>query len=150
MTTDRAALLARIAENQQAMALAMVRQRLEQLLESRLSAARLHALVVLDALGPQAAGDLARALDVSAATVTGLVDGLVAAGLAERRPDPDDGRARIVHATPAGVQAWRDAVIGPTAIDDEILARLTDDDLELLSRASDVMRRAVTGSTGAD
>lgn len=148
MTADRDGLLAHIADNQQAMALAMVRHRLERLLEGRLTASRLHALVVLDSTGPQAAGDLARALNVSAATVTGLVDGLVREGLAERRPDPADGRARIVHATSAGIQAWRDAVLGPTAIDDDVLARLTDDDLRLLSRASDVMRRAVTEATG--
>lgn len=148
MTTDRDALLAHIAENQQAMALAMVRHRLQRLIDVRLTAGRLHALVVLDAHGPQAAGDLARALNVSPATVTGLVDGLVREGLAERRPDPADGRARIVHATPAGVQAWRDAVLGPTAIDDDVLARLTDDDLTLLSRATDAILRAVSDVTG--
>lgn len=144
---DRESLLAQIAENQQAMALAMVRHRLQHLLEVRMTAGRLHALVVLDATGPQPAGDLARALGISAATATGLVDGLVRDGLAERRPDPADGRARIVHATEAGVAAWRDAILGPTAIDDDVLSRLTDDDLATLLRASTALRRAVTDVT---
>lgn len=146
---ERDALLAQIADNQQAMALAMVRHKLARLLEVRMTAGRVHALVVLDALGPQLAGDLARALGISAATATGLVDGLVRDGLAERRPDPDDGRARVVHATPEGIQAWRDAILGPTAIDDDVLSRLTDEDLRLLTRATDIVRRAVTDVTAS-
>jgi hypothetical protein len=34
--------------------------------------------------------------------MTRIVDGLIAAGLAERRPDPRDGRASEIAATPAG------------------------------------------------
>lgn len=147
MTSDRDALLARIAENQQAMAMAMVKHRLQRILEVHLTAGRLHALVVLDAHGPQPAGDLARALGISAATATGLVDGLVREGFAERRADPDDGRARIVHVTEAGVAAWRDAVLGPTAIDEDVLSRLHGDDLQVLERATSALRRAVTDVT---
>ncbi|WP_420114009.1 MarR family winged helix-turn-helix transcriptional regulator [Pseudactinotalea sp.] len=144
---ERSALLTSIADNQQAMALAMVGHRLERLLETRMTAGRLHALVVLDVHGPQPAGDLARALGISAATVTGLVDGLVREELAERRPDPADGRSRVVHATEAGIAAWRDAVLGPTAIDDEVLSRLSSDDLRLIARATEVIRQAVTDVT---
>lgn len=147
MTSDRDALLADIAENQQAMAMAMVRHRLQRILEVHLTASRLHALVVLDAHGPQPAGDLARALGISGATATGLVDGLVREGFAERRADPDDGRARVVHATKAGIAAWRDAVLGPTAIDQDVLSRLSDAELELLARATSTIRRAVTDVT---
>lgn len=147
---DRAALLAAIAENQQAMALTMVKHRLQRLLDTHLTAGRLHALVVLDAHGPQPAGDLARALGITASTVTGLVDGLVRDGLAQRRPDPDDGRSRVVHATEAGVNAWRDAVLGPTAIDEDALSRLSGEDLQLLVRATEIIRRAVTDVTDPD
>jgi DNA-binding MarR family transcriptional regulator len=141
-------MLGRIAENQQAIALAMATHRLQRLLDTRLTAGRLHALVVLDAQGPQPSGDLARTLGISAATATGLVDGLVRDGLAERRADPDDGRARVVHPTDAGVKAWRAAILGPTAIDGDVLDRLTDEDLDLLLRATEVIRRAVTDVTG--
>ena len=146
----RDALLARIAENQRAMAMAMVEHRLQRILQTRLTAGRLHALVVLDAHGPQLAGDLARALGISAATATGLIDGLVREGLAERREDPSDGRARVVHATEAGIAAWRDAVLGPTEIDADVLDRVSDDELELLARATGIIRRAVTDVTGPD
>lgn len=144
---DRANLLAAIAENHEAIAATMVKHRLQRLLDTHLSAARLHALVVLEMHGPQPAGDLARALGVSAASVTGLVDGLEKAGFAERRPDPDDGRSRVVHATATGVAAWRDAVLGPTEIDTGILDHLSDDELALIARAAAVLRRAVTDVT---
>lgn len=147
---DRRALLARIAEHQQAVAVATVGHRLDRMLDTRLTAGRLHALVVLDTRGPQPAGDLARALGVSAATTTGLVDGLVRDGLAERHSDPEDGRARVIHATPAGVQAWRDAILGPTAVDGDVLSRLSDDELALLERASAVLRRVVTEVTESE
>lgn len=146
----RATLLAAIAENHEAVASSMVKHRLQRLLDTHLSAARLHALVVLEVNGPQPAGDLARALGVSAATVTGLVDGLEKAGLAERRTDPDDGRSRIVHVTAAGVAAWRDAVLGPTELDASVLDRLSDDDLALIARAGAALRRAVTDVTESD
>jgi DNA-binding MarR family transcriptional regulator len=146
-TSERAALLARIASDQESMAMAMITHRLERLFANKLTAGQLHALVVLDTAGPQPASDLARALAISGATATGLVDRLVRDGLAERRPDPDDGRARVVHVTAAGVAAWRDALLGPTAIDKDVLARLSDDDLRLLARATEVMRRAVSDVT---
>lgn len=147
---DRRTRLARIAEHQRAVAVAMAGHRLDRVLETRLTAGRLHALVVLDTQGPQPAGDLARALGVSAATTTGLVDGLVRDGFVERHADPDDGRSRVIHATPAGVQAWRDAILGPTAIEGDVLSRLSDDELALLERASAVLRRVVTEVTEGD
>lgn len=146
-TTERSALLAQISSDQEAMVLAMVAHRLQRIVTVRLTAGQLHALVVLDTAGPQPASELARALGISGATATGLVDRLVRDGLVERRPDPDDGRARIVHATPAGVAAWRDALLGPTAVDDELLALLTDEDLRLLARATETIRRAVSEIT---
>ncbi|WP_219412562.1 MarR family winged helix-turn-helix transcriptional regulator [Pseudonocardia nigra] len=55
---------------------------------------QLRVLVLLAADGPLAQGDLAQALGVGLATVTGLVDRLVARGLVERREDPQDRRVR--------------------------------------------------------
>lgn len=149
-TTERDALLAQITSHQEAMVLAMVAHRLQRIVSVRLTAGQLHALVVLDTEGPQPASDLARALGISGATATGLVDRLVRDGLAERRPDPDDGRSRIVHATAAGVAAWRAALLGPTSIDEEVLSRLSDDDLRLLAQAVQTMHRAVSEITSGD
>jgi DNA-binding MarR family transcriptional regulator len=53
--------------------------------------------------GPLRLGALADLVGATDPTVSRAVDGLEAAGLAERRSDPDDRRAVIVAATPAGI-----------------------------------------------
>ena len=55
--------------------------------------------------------DAAAALHLAPNTVSTLVGGLVAAGLLDRRPDPDDRRATQLHLTPAAttrLRRWRD------------------------------------------
>ena len=54
-------------------------------------------------------GDLATWEGVRAPTMTRIVDGLVVDGYAERIPDPADGRACLVRATPAGIDVLRGA-----------------------------------------
>jgi DNA-binding MarR family transcriptional regulator len=51
---------------------------------------------------PVRLGELATRIAVSDPTASRAVDGLVAAGLAARVPDPDDRRAVRIDATPAG------------------------------------------------
>lgn len=145
--TDRATLLAGIARDHEAMALAMVAHRLQQIFAVRLTAGQLHALIVLDTVGPQPASELARMLAISGATATGLVDRLVRDGLAQRRADPHDGRSRVVHVTEAGVAAWRSALLGPSSIDADVLTRLTDEELEQLGGGIAAVRRAIAEVT---
>lgn len=66
-----------------------------------LSASELHSLrhLASGAMGP---GELARALGITSAASSGVVDRLVAHGLVQRRPHPDDGRRTEVHITPTG------------------------------------------------
>jgi DNA-binding MarR family transcriptional regulator len=59
--------------------------------------------------GPIRVGDLATWEGVRAPTMTRIVDGLVIDGYAERIPDPADGRACLVRATPAGIDVLRGA-----------------------------------------
>jgi DNA-binding MarR family transcriptional regulator len=74
-----------------------------------LTPARLSALSVLVFGGPSTLGALAAAEGVAGPTMTRIVDGLAGAGLAERRPHPDDGRAVEIAATSRGQQLMRDA-----------------------------------------
>jgi DNA-binding MarR family transcriptional regulator len=59
-------------------------------------------LILLSTEGPLAHSDLAQALGVGLATVTGLVDRLVARGLIERVEDATDRRIRRAKLTAAG------------------------------------------------
>lgn len=72
--------------------------------EAGLTPARLSALSVLVFGGPCGLGALARAEGVAGPTMTRIVDGLVAAGLAARLPDRDDGRAVQVAPTRKGIE----------------------------------------------
>jgi DNA-binding MarR family transcriptional regulator len=74
-----------------------------------LTPARLSALSVIVFAGPRSLGALAAAEGVAGPTMTRIVDGLVAAGLAERRPDPSDGRAAVIAPTEAGESLMRAA-----------------------------------------
>jgi DNA-binding MarR family transcriptional regulator len=74
-----------------------------------LTSARLSALSVIVFAGPRSLGALAAAEGVAGPTMTRIVDGLAAAGLAERRPDPSDGRAVVIAATAAGESLMRAA-----------------------------------------
>ena len=70
--------------------------------ESGLSAARLSALSVLVFGGPTTLGQLARAEQVTAPTMSRLVSALQRDGLVERTPHADDRRAVVIGATRAG------------------------------------------------
>jgi len=65
-------------------------------------------LSILTSDGPLRVGDLARASRVSQPTMTRLQQQLVELGLAERIADPDDSRASLIAATPAGELALED------------------------------------------
>lgn len=64
-------------------------------------------------LGPQSAARLAEEIGVDRSGASRYADRLEDAGLLERRPDPDDGRATLLTLTPAGhdaVAVLRDAL----------------------------------------
>ena len=67
-----------------------------------LSISQVKLLHLLHAAGGQSVGDLAGRLGISAATASRACDGLVRAGLVERRDDPEDRRVRRLHVTDTG------------------------------------------------
>lgn len=77
--------------------------------QAGLTPARLSALSVLVFGGPRTLGALASAEGVAGPTMTRIVDGLIAEGLAERRPHPTDGRAVLIAATGGGDAVMRAA-----------------------------------------
>lgn len=78
--------------------------------------------------------DIAAALEISAPTVTRLLQRMERSGLVERGTDPDDARQAAVRLTPvgAGLAALVDHAL--TEFLDRSLARLPQDDLRELAR----------------
>ena len=77
--------------------------------QAGLTRARLSALSVLVFGGSRTLGELASAEGVAGPTMTRIVDGLIAEGLAERQPHPTDRRAVTIAATLAGETVTRAA-----------------------------------------
>lgn len=77
--------------------------------QAGLTPARLSALSVVVFAGSRSLGALAAAEGVAGPTMTRIVDGLAAAGLARRVPDPADGRAVLIEATAEGDSLMRAA-----------------------------------------
>ncbi|MDR1293955.1 MAG: MarR family transcriptional regulator, partial [Bifidobacteriaceae bacterium] len=71
--------------------------------------------------GPTRSGELASALGVSRATMTGLLDRLEQAGLVARSTDPRDARGRLATATDAGRDALRGLLETVILKDDEFV-----------------------------
>jgi DNA-binding MarR family transcriptional regulator len=76
---------------------------------SGLTPARLGSLSVLVFGGPSTLGQLARTEDVSGPTMTRIVDGLVALGLATREEHPESARQVLISPTQAGVDLMQAA-----------------------------------------
>lgn len=100
--------------------------------------------------GPQSPTELARALDISGAAVTTVIDRLTALGHASRVPNPDDRRGVIVVPSEASVgraiAALMPMIVGIDRVihefDPEQQAAIT----EYLRRVVEVYRRSMPGT----
>jgi DNA-binding MarR family transcriptional regulator len=79
-------------------------------------------------------GDLGRALDLSASSVSGLIDRMSQSGLVERVPDAQDGRASRLRLTAAGRDARKAAVRRARALNEQLRDGFTDAELEVVAR----------------
>ena len=111
--------------------------------ESGLSPARLSALSVLVFSGPRTLGELARAEQVKPPTMSRLVDGLEADGLARRKAGTKDLRQVRVEPTAKGrriLERSRRRRIHAVA---ELLASLANEDVAVLGKAADLVEHMV-------
>jgi len=106
-----------------------------------LSPARASALSVVVFGGPVTIGQLAAAEQVSAPTMTRLVIGMERDGLLRRKDDADDGRLVWLQATAKGTRILKEGRRRRVAALTADLRALPADELELLSRAADLMER---------
>lgn len=102
-------------------------------------------LSVLDTLAfngsPMRLTELTRTEQVSQPGITQLVTRLEREGLVERRPDPSDGRAVLVHITEAGRQIGRSRHDDRTRHLAPLIARLTPEQRQAITDALPALTR---------
>lgn len=107
-----------------------------------ISLIHLNVLALLEAHGPQPMSRLAESLDISVASMTGIIDRMAKRDLVERRHDAEDRRVVLVYPAAGGRQLFID-------IDDrrrkglaKLLDHLSDEDLAGLLRGHRALRTA--------
>jgi DNA-binding MarR family transcriptional regulator len=101
------------------------RELIDQALEPLGIRARTFALLAfLSHVGPISQQTLGQYAGVDASTMVALVDGLEALGVIERRRDPRDRRAYLLHLTTAGKRALETAGRLTTDVEKELLSAL--------------------------
>jgi DNA-binding MarR family transcriptional regulator len=106
--------------------------------------ARLSALSVLVFGGDRTLSDLAAAEQVSQATMSRVVDGLEASGLARRTPNPTDARSWVVHATAKGRRLMERGRAARVARMETVLRAVPAAERATVERALVLVRAALT------
>jgi DNA-binding MarR family transcriptional regulator len=108
---------------------------------SGLTAARLSALSVIVFGGPLTLGALAAAEQVRPATMSRIVAALQAAGLVTSEPNPRDGRAPLLRATPLGEKLLDEGRNRRVTVLARQLAALPPEELATLEQAAAILDR---------
>ena len=108
---------------------------------TRLTPARLSALSVIVNDGPCTGGQIAQAEQVTAPTITRILDGLEESGFITRRPSRQDRRIVEVQATDAGRTAFAEATAAQVARLAEDLGHLDSNERDLLVDALSILER---------
>lgn len=80
-------------------------------------------------------GDLIASTMVTSGTMTNRIDKLVAAGLVERTPNPEDGRGFLIGLSDKGFKLIDEAVTAHVATQERLIAALADDERDQLDDA---------------
>lgn len=141
---ERALLLADLAAMQREWEATLLPSLAERVLAIRLTTQQLKVLALL---GPAAEGDtmqqLAGTLDVSLATMSGIVDRLEAHGMVTRSPDPHDQRVRRVAATAAGLAVVRKLITTQPDFTDSPLRQVPIADLRTVTAGMRILLDAL-------
>ncbi|NUT37187.1 MAG: MarR family transcriptional regulator [Hamadaea sp.] len=141
--TSKDAVIARIIAGQRRMQMAAARDRSNPFFAVNLTMSQLKILFALRLHGGFGGQDLAHMMGVSAATMTGIVDRLVAAGYVSRREDPHDRRVRRVELTDEGGDLVDRIMTAGEAHQRRLLERLDVEDLCVVADAMEIIGRAL-------
>jgi DNA-binding MarR family transcriptional regulator len=130
---ERSTLLRRLDDVQASFDRRALTTMTEPLLSTPLTMQQLKVLTLIAAERGHATGhELAETLEVSVATMSGLVDRLVEHGMVQRSDDPADRRIRRLSVTDLGSASLRSLVTSHNTMPARVLDRLADDDLRAL------------------
>jgi DNA-binding MarR family transcriptional regulator len=104
-------------------------------LEGKGISPRDHAVLATALTGTHTQTDLARMVGLDKTTMVVTLDELEAAGLAERRPSPNDRRVRVVAVTAVGKRKVREAEAVMDRVREDVLAALPARDREVFLRS---------------
>lgn len=120
-------------------------RRLRQEAGTDLSPSQVSALATIERHGPLAPSELAERERIKRPTATRILARLVEAGLAERVPDPADGRSAIVSTSSEGRALVRRLRQRKTAYLARRMRDLSPEDRDVLARAAAVLEAMLEG-----
>ncbi|GAB3473378.1 MarR family winged helix-turn-helix transcriptional regulator [Nocardiopsis coralliicola] len=145
---ERARILREIESLNEALDQVVLHGLLQNLLSLDLTLQQLRVLTVLVTSDDGATGKgLAESFGISMATVSGILDRLVAQGVAVRTPDPDDHRVRRVRATALGTSAVQRLIVARPFRGD-VLSQLQTEDLRALEQGFRAVSEQITRMGG--
>jgi DNA-binding MarR family transcriptional regulator len=127
------------------LAIARTARRMRQEAGTGLSATLTAALATIERHGPLTPSELADVERIKRPTATRIAAALEAAGLIARAPDPSDGRASLLSASPRGRALLRRLRRRKNAYLSRRLREIDDADVEALERAAEVLERMLEG-----
>jgi DNA-binding MarR family transcriptional regulator len=148
---DRDALISRILETQRQLRRQFSENGTHPLLDVNLTMSQLKVMIILSRLGGTSGQELARRSGVSLATLTGIVDRLVAQHLVIRREDPRDRRVRRLELTASGTELVDRVIAAGEEHHQRLLQRLDLPSLEVVAHAFDlILDTAILDTATAD
>ncbi len=147
--TSRDAVINRIMSGHRQMQMAIARDRTNPFFSLNLTISQLKILFALRLHGPAGGQELAQTMGVSMATMTGIVDRLVALGHVTRREDPSDRRVRRVELTDQAVKLIDDIIVTGEQHQRRMLEKLTLDELQVVADATEIMQRMLAEEESA-
>ncbi len=137
-------LIADIMGAQQRLQHLFAHDRSDPLFASQLTMPQLKILLLLYRLGDTSGRELAGLMGVSLATMSGMVDRLVAHDLVTRAEDPHDRRVRRITLSSTGAGMIGDIITAGAEKQARLLRRLTDAELRTVADAMQAMVRVAS------
>lgn len=128
--------------------LGSVRRELSKAAHHELASQGFSALVAIRRRGACRVSDIATDLQVDLSVASRQIAALVGAGHVDRRPDPADGRASLLHLTEAGLAAIRAAHLRMIGVLSDALSDWSDDEVETLATSLQRLTQTFTSLAG--